>query len=97
MRNPNGYGTVVKLSGNRRNPFAVRKTRGFDERGYPVYIPIGYAPTREEGLILLANYNNDPWDVDKEKITFLELYEMWKEKRLPKLGDSNKGSLQSAS
>lgn len=25
MRNPNGYGTVAKLSGNRRRPFIVKK------------------------------------------------------------------------
>jgi len=32
MRLPNGYGSVAKLSGNRRNPYVVRKTTGFDER-----------------------------------------------------------------
>lgn len=97
MKNPNGYGTVVKLSGNRRRPFAVRKTIGWNEKGHPIYLPIGYTETREEGNILLAQYNNDPWDVDKVKITFLELFELWKEKRMPKLGDSNQRSLCSAS
>ncbi len=29
MRNPNGYGTVYKLSGNRRKPFIARKTIGW--------------------------------------------------------------------
>lgn len=52
MKNPNGFGTVVKLSGNRRNPYAVRKTAGRNEKGYPIYINIGYAPTREQGLIM---------------------------------------------
>ena len=50
MKNPNGYGTVVKLSGNRRKPYAVRKTVGFNEKGHPIYLPIGYAETREEGM-----------------------------------------------
>ena len=27
MKNPNGYGTVAKLSGNRRRPFIVKKKR----------------------------------------------------------------------
>ena len=31
MRNPNGYGSVVKLSGNRRKQFAIRITVGFDK------------------------------------------------------------------
>ena len=50
MKNPNGYGTVVKLSGNRRKPYAVRKTIGFNEKGHPIYLPIGYTETREEGM-----------------------------------------------
>ncbi|MDR1465402.1 MAG: site-specific integrase [Oscillospiraceae bacterium] len=96
MRNPNGYGSVTKLSGNRRNPFWVRKTTGFDERGYPVYMTIGYYSSRETGLIALAQYNNDPWDVDRVKVTFAELYALWADKKLPKLGGSNQKSLRSA-
>ena len=26
MKHPNGYGSITKLSGNRRNPWRVRKT-----------------------------------------------------------------------
>lgn len=96
MRNPNGYGTVVKLSGNRRNPYAVRKTTGFDERGYPIYLSIGYAPTKEAGMIMLAEYNKSPWDVQADKITLKELYSLWLEKRSVKLGKSNVSSLRSA-
>lgn len=96
MKHPNGYGTVAKLSGNRRNPYVVRKTKGWDDRGYPIYETIGYCPTREAGLILLAQYNNDPWDVDKEKTTFEELFKLWEEKKMPKLGKSNQLSLKSA-
>ena len=96
MKHPNGYGTVAKLSGNRRNPYVVRKTKGWDDRGYPIYDTIGYYPTREAGLIALAQYNNDPWDVDKEKTTFEELFQLWEEKKLPKLGKSNQSSLKSA-
>ena len=38
MKNPNGYGSVVKLSGNRRNPFAARKTKGWNDKGQPIYV-----------------------------------------------------------
>jgi integrase len=96
MKNPNGYGTVVKLSGNRRNPYAVRKTKGFNEKGHPIYENIGYAPTREAGLIMLAEYNKNPWDIEADKITLQELYDLWLEKRAVKLGDSNQGSLKAA-
>ena len=94
MKNPNGYGSVVKLSGKRRKPFAVRKTVGFNQKGHPIYNVIGYASTREEGLILLAKYNGNPWDVDAVKITFEELFELWKEKKSHKLSSSNQGSLK---
>ena len=57
MRLPSGYGSVTKLSGNRRRPYLVKKTTGWDERGYPIVDIIGYTVTREEGLELLAQYN----------------------------------------
>lgn len=93
MRNPNGYGTVAKLSGNRRRPYIVKKTVGWDEKGHPIFDIIGYAETREAGNILLAEYNRNPWDVDRAKITFRELFELWKEKKMPKLGKSNQKHL----
>lgn len=97
MRNPNRYGSVVRLSGNRRRPFMVRGgVYGYDERGYPMFDIIGYAATREEGNIMLAEYNHDPWDVDKAKITLEELFKLWKDTRAPKLGASNRASLFAA-
>ena len=76
MKNPNGYGSVTKLSGNRRRPFWVRKTVGWNDKGQPIYETIGYAPTREEGNIMLAEYNKNPYDVDKVKITLDDLYKL---------------------
>lgn len=90
MKNPNGYGTVTKLSGNRRKPWIVKEGTSGKQK------PIGYAATREEGLIMLAQYNNDPWDIEADKITLQELYDLWLEKRAVKLGDSNRSSLKSA-
>lgn len=96
-RNPNHYGSVVKLSGNRRRPFMVRSgVYGYTDQGYPIFDIIGYTATREEGNILLAEFNRNPWDVDKAKITLKELFELWKEKKAPKLGVSNRASLCSA-
>lgn len=96
MRNPNGYGSVVKLSGNRRNPYAVRKTKGWDDRGYPIYETVGYFPTREAGMIALAEYNRNPYDVTAAKVTFAELYAKWFEKKWPKLSPSLQASLKGA-
>lgn len=96
IRLPNGYGTVAKLSGTRRRPYIIKKTVGWKENGQPIFDIIGYAETREEGLEVLARYNNDPWDVDKAKITLDELFKLWQEKKAPKLGQGNRSCLTSA-
>jgi integrase len=96
LRNPNGYGSVVKLSGNRRRPFHVRKTIGWNEKGHPIYKTLDYTKTREEGMILLATFNKDPWDIDKANITLDGLFTLWLEKKAVKLGTSNRQSLKTA-
>lgn len=85
MKNPNGYGTVVKLSGKRRNPYCARKTVGFNEKGYPIYKAIGYYKTRPDALIALGEYNHNPYDIDLAKITLRELYERWSKRAFPKM------------
>jgi integrase len=96
MRHPNGYGSVVKLPGNRRKSFAVRKTVGWNDKGHPIYKTVGYYATREAGLIALAEYNRNPYDVDAQKIDLGGLYELWLEKKFPKLGKSHQGRLKTA-
>lgn len=90
MKNPNHFGTVTKLSGNRRKPWIVKEGKTGKQK------PIGYTATREEGLILLAQYNNNPWDIETDKITFKELFDLWVEKRAVKLNKSNNACLKSA-
>lgn len=85
MRNPNGFGCPVKLSGNRRNPYGARKTIGFKENGQPIYKFIGYYPTRKEAMIALGEYNSNPENfVTKDskltpinKITLRRVYDEW--------------------
>lgn len=95
-KNPNGYGTCCKLSGNRRKPYWVRKTIGWNEKGHPIYETIGYTATKEEGLILLAEYNKNPWDIDSSKMTLEKLFEEWDKKKLSKLSIASQNSLRSA-
>ena len=45
-RRPNGSGTVVKLSGRRKNPFQVCANTHIDLNGYPAYDVIGCYPDR---------------------------------------------------
>lgn len=82
MKHPNGYGSVIKLGGKRRNPFAARVTVGWEMnkktgKVKQKYKYIGYYKTRPEAMIALAEYNKDPYDIDDKKITFEEIYEMW--------------------
>ena len=60
---------------------------GYDDRGHPRFDIIGYTATREEGNIMLAEYNRDPWDVDKAKITLQGLFDLWKAKKAPSWED----------
>ena len=90
MKLPNHFGTVTKLSGNRRRPWIIKEGTSGRQR------PIGYAATKEEALVILAQYNKSPWDIDNAKITLQELFNLWKEKKADKLGTSNRSSLTSA-
>ena len=85
MKNPNGYGSVVKLSGNRRKPYCARKTSGWNEKGYPIYMVIGYYADRQSAMIALADYNRNPFDIDLSKITMKELFDKWSARDFQKM------------
>lgn len=94
MRMPNSYGSVYKLSGKRRNPWAARKTVGWKQvpekqRSYPIYRFIGYYPTRAEALQALAAFNEDPYDLHLDTITFAEVYERWSDVHFQSVKDTN--------
>lgn len=75
FRNPNGFGSVVKLCGKRRRPYACRKTIGFYENGHPKYKYISYHRTRREAENALREYNADPYNLNQK--TFAEVYQLW--------------------
>ena len=80
MRLPNGYGSVYKLSGNRRNPWVAAKTDGYEDLGEKLkrkYHIIGYYPTRAKALQALADFNDNPYDIELSKVTFAEIYQRW--------------------
>jgi integrase len=87
MRFPNGYGGVVKLSGNRRKPYAARITIGWDpavtiskktgkEYHKQLYKVIGYFEDKPSALNALVKYKEDPIP-PKADITFQEVYDEW--------------------
>lgn len=81
MKLPNGYGSVYKLSGKRRNPWVAAKTDGYEEQPdgsvKRIYHIIGYFSTRASALQALADFNENPYDIDLSKTTFAEIYQKW--------------------
>lgn len=80
-RRPNGSGTVVKLSGNRKKPFQVRVNTRLDDRGYPEFDILGNYEDQVQADIALAKYNENPYDVNLRSLTFTEVYERWYRKK----------------
>lgn len=89
MRLPNGYGGIAKLGGNRRKPWAARLTVGYDDNGKQRYKYLGYFEKRTEALAALVDYNNNPYDVDRRKITFSEVFEGWAARKFETVGSSS--------
>lgn len=88
MKNPNGFGTVIKMSGKRRKPWRAIKTTGYDpETGKQKRATIGYYETRKEALEGLVKYNQNPYDIDASKITFDELYKKWSTQHFKKVSE----------
>ena len=73
MRNPNGYGSISKLSGKRRRPYMVRITTGFDVNGKQLMKVLGYYKTRTEAMKALADFNDNPYNISLNDVTLKEV------------------------
>lgn len=94
MRQPNGYGSVYKLSGKRRKPWCVRVTQGWDidvntGKVKQIRMIVGTYTTQKDAMIALADYNKHPYDLNIDRMTFEELFEKWSEVHFPKVSESN--------
>jgi integrase len=76
LRNENGFGSIVKLSGARRKPYGVRITTGWKD-GKQVRKYLGYYKTQHEALVALAEYHKNGVDLDVSKLTLGEVYDQW--------------------
>jgi len=86
MKLKNGFGTVYKMKGTRRNPFVVKISKEGKQK------PIGYTPTYEDGLALLLKYHDNPSLFSKNDITFKQVYELFKSEKFPAVSNSTKSS-----
>ena len=101
MKLPNGYGSVYKLSGKRRKPWAARKTVGWKQTGErkvsPVYKFIGYFETKEQALSALGKYNADPYELDEPEVpTLRQVYECWKDEAFETLSPQQSNAYRTA-
>ena len=90
MKLPNGYGSVTKLSGNRRKPYLARVTLGWitdEQTGKTVQnrVPLGTFKTKKEALQALAEYGANPYDIQNAAMTLAELYDKWTAAYFPTL------------
>lgn len=76
MKAPNGFGSVTRLAGRRRKPFAaVLTVKGGNAKRVRRYL--GYYKTKAEALTALADYHKAPYDLDASRATFADAYAMW--------------------
>lgn len=76
LRLPNGFGSIVLLSGRRRRPYEAKTaTKGYTDDGYPIRKTLGYFETWDEAYTALSEYNKNPYDIDASKTTFAQMYE----------------------
>lgn len=73
MRKPNGYGTIKKLSGQRRRPYVFCVSKDGKQ------VTVAYFATVVEAEIYQADYYKEHQGktLPARKITFLELYRRW--------------------
>ena len=74
MRNPNGYGTVYKLSGRRRRPFTAVISTGLRPDGRIGRKNLGYYATRKDALAALSEYHSSPYDVAEKNAPLKEIW-----------------------
>ena len=99
MRNPNGYGSVSKLTGNRRKPYLVRVTTGWDftdeDKPRQKLTTLGCYATREEAMLALAEYHKGAFDIPVD-ITLEQLYNRWSADKYNTISKSSAASYKSA-
>lgn len=95
MKLPNGYGSVTKLSGNRRKPWMVRVTQ---KEGKVIIgrSTLGYYATKKDALQALAEYNDSPFNLVNNDLTFKQAYKKWAAAHYEGLSDSTISSRESA-
>jgi integrase len=94
MRYPNGYGSVTKLPGKRRKPWAVRVTTRLED-GKQIRQYLGSYKTEREARRALDKHNERGIGM-RQYITLSQLFEEWKTSKYDKLTKSTKDNYNAA-
>lgn len=89
MKRANGTGSVVKLSGNRRRPWAV-KVSGRNKYGHVIQRIVSYHEKAADAQLALEEYNRTRLSgtapsVDKLALTVADVFEAWSAREYRKL------------
>jgi len=99
MKLPNSYGSVYKLKGNRRKPWAVAITVARvieDGKARTKRRMLGYYAKREDALNALALYHQDPYDLQAQGLTFAEVHKMWAEEHYKEVVEGSTAYMERA-
>lgn len=77
MRRGNGEGSIFKLAGKRRKPYAVRITVGYTDEGKQQYKYLGYYAKITEAKTALREFLTDPYDLSKKNVKLIDVFEGW--------------------
>lgn len=94
MRRGNGEGSIYKLGGKRRRPWAVRVTAGWTLEGKQLYKYVGYYKTKTEAKEALRGYIMNPYDLSSKDVKLIEVFKEWHE--TSDLADKTKRNYTSA-
>ena len=95
LRNPNGHGSVYKLSGRRRRPWIAIVTTEWTADGKQVRQPIGYFATKQEGMDALTMHRISPAP-PKTDITLEQIYDEWSEAKYKNVSKSTADNYRAA-
>ena len=77
MRRGNGEGSVFKLSGKRRNPWAARITVGYADDGKQIFKYVGYYKTKTEAKTAMRDFLINPFNLDHKNTKLGHIFEEW--------------------
>lgn len=94
MKLPNGNGSVYKIGKKRRRPYIVVITVGWEINQITGKLEqkrviLGYTKSKVEGMKMLAEYRESPYDLEVCKKTFKEVYENWNNEKFETISKSN--------